>query len=255
MNNIHPTAIIESKNISDNVSVGPWTYIRQDVQIGEGTQIGSHCVLEGNTEIGKNCSIFKGSVVGSIPQSLKFHNQKTYLKIADRVVIREFVTINPGCLTDLTSIGNNVLIMAYCHIAHDCKIGDDVIMANNAGLAGHIEIHNNAVLGGFAAIHQFVRIGEYSMVGGMSKIVQDVPPFSLVDGRPGKVCGLNVIGLRRANFSPQTRATLYKAFKILFFSGLSTTHALVEVERRIVDINEVKKLVEFVKTSKRGIAR
>jgi UDP-N-acetylglucosamine acyltransferase len=255
MNNIHPTAIIESRYTLEDVAIGPWTHIGPDVEIGKGTQIGSHCLLEGYTEIGKDCRIFKGSSIGSPPQVLKFHNQKTHLRIGDRVTIREFTTINPGCVSEETRIGNDVFIMAYCHIAHDCRIGNNVIMANNAGLAGHVEIQGHAVLGGFAAVHQFVRIGEYAMVGGMSKIVQDVPPYSLVDGRPGRVCNINVVGLRRADFSQEKRAILYKAFKILFFSRLSTTHALIEVGKQIPDIEEIKKLSEFVRTSERGVAR
>ncbi|MBM3252778.1 MAG: acyl-ACP--UDP-N-acetylglucosamine O-acyltransferase [Candidatus Omnitrophica bacterium] len=255
---IENTTIIHPKaKVADSVEVGHYTIIDEDVVIGEGVRIGHHCYLTGNTTIGKNCKIFSNSIIGEMPQDLKFKDEKTFLKIGDNNIIREFVTIHLGTEEGgkTTVIGNNNLIMAYSHIAHDCKIGDNVIIANAAMFAGHVHIEDNATIGGMVAIHQFVRVGRYAIIGGNSRVMQDIPPFSLAAGQPADVVGLNSIGLRRANVSPEIRNTLKKAIKILFKSGLSTNHAIEEIEKNLPRLDEIIYLVNFVKTSERGVAR
>jgi UDP-N-acetylglucosamine acyltransferase len=255
--NIHPTAIVDKKaKIAGSVSIGPYTHIGPQVKIGENTQIGAFCVLEGNTEIGENCRIFTGAVIGSIPQDLKFKGERTDLKIGNNNIIREYVTINRGTsINGNTTIGNNNLFMAYSHIAHDCKVGDGCIVANNGTLAGFVTLEDKTVIGGLVAIHQFVKIGTLSIIGGCSKVVQDIPPYSTCDGHPAKVYGLNLIGLRRAGVSKQVILNLKKAFKLLFFSKLSIKHAVVEIKSSISRCREIDHLIEFVNSSKRGICR
>ncbi|MGE4357335.1 MAG: acyl-ACP--UDP-N-acetylglucosamine O-acyltransferase [Candidatus Omnitrophota bacterium] len=255
MANIHSTAIVSpGAKLAKTVSVGAFSFIGPNVVIDEGTTIGMSCVIEGNTRIGKNCRIFTGAVIGSIPQDLKFKGEKTFLEIGDNNIIREYVTINLGTkATGKTVIGNNNLIMAYSHIAHDCRIGNGVIIANVGTLAGHVTIEDKAVIGGMVAIHQFVRVGKLAIIGGCSKVIQDVPPFSICDGHPAKVYGLNVVGLRRAGIKSEIRNSLKTALKLLFQSGLSISHALEEIEKRLPPCEEIEHLINFVKTSQRGI--
>lgn len=254
---IHPTAIISEKaKISENVEIGPYTVIGHDVEIGENTKVDPHCLIEGNTKIGKNCQIFKGAAVGSIPQDLKYKGEKSFLEIGDNNIIREYVTINVGASENSkTAIGNNNLLMAYSHIAHDCKIGDDCIIANCGTLAGHVLIGDKAVIGGLVAAHQFCRIGELSIIGGCSKVTQDIPPYSLSDGRPARVYGLNLVGLKRHNISKDVVEDLKRAFKIIFFSKLTFSHAIEKVEKEIFPHREIAHLIEFIKNSERGICR
>lgn len=254
---IHPTAIIDKKaQISDEVKVGPYAIIGANVKIGKGTQIGAFCVLDGHTEIGKNCKISSSAVIGSIPQDLKFKGEKTSLKIGDNNIIREFVTINTGTAEGgKTSIGDNNLFMAYGHVAHDCKVGSNCIIANNGTLAGFVTLEDRAVIGGLVAVHQYTRIGTLSIIGGCSKVVQDVPPYSTCDGHPAKVYGLNLVGLKRAGISKEVIQNLKHAFKLLFFSRLSIKHATEKIQKEITGTKEVANLVKFVTSSERGICR
>jgi UDP-N-acetylglucosamine acyltransferase len=254
---IHPSAIISPKaKLADNVSVGPYSIISEQVSIGAGTKIGAHCVIEGNTTIGKNCEIFTGAVVGSRPQDLKFKGEKVFLEIGNNNIIREYCTLNPGTGEGAkTIVGNNNLLMAYSHVAHDCRIGNDCVLANNSTLAGHVSIEDKAVIGGIVAIHQFVRIGMLAIIGGCSKVVQDIPPFSTCDGHPARVYGLNLIGLRRKGISREAIKKIDQAFKLIFNSGLSAKHALEKVEKEIELTEEVMYLVDFVKSSERGLTR
>ena len=200
---IHKTAIISDKaKLGKNVEVGPYSIIDGQVEIGDNTKIGSFCVIEGNTIMGENCRVFTGAVIGSIPQDLKYKDQRSFLEIGRNNIIREYVTINPG--TDegtKTTVGSDNLIMAYSHIAHNCIVGNHCVIANSGTLAGHVTVENRVVIGGLVAIHQFVRVGELSIIGGCSKVVQDIPPYSTCDGHPARFYGLNSIGLRRANVS------------------------------------------------------
>lgn len=254
---IHPSAIVSPKaKLADSVSVGPFSVISDNVSIGAGTKIGSHCVIEGNTVIGKSCEIFTGAVLGSRPQDLKFKGEKVFLEIGDNNIIREYCTLNPGTQeSGKTIIGDNNLLMAYSHIAHDCKVGNGCVLANNSTLAGHVNIEDKAVIGGIVAIHQFVRIGMLSIIGGCSKVVQDIPPFSTCDGHPARVYGLNLIGLRRKGISGDSIKQIGRAFKIFFNSGLSVKHALQRVEKELEKTEEIIYLVNFVKSSERGLTR
>jgi UDP-N-acetylglucosamine acyltransferase len=254
---IHPTAIIDKKaKLADDVKVGPYAIIGPGIEIGKSVSIGAHVVIDGNTTIGENCRIFTGAVVGSIPQDLKYKGAKSFLKIGNNNIIREYATLNPG--TDeggITFIGDGNLLMAYSHVAHDCKVGNDCIIANSGTLAGHVTLEDKVVIGGLTALHQFVRVGQMAMIGGCSKVVQDIPPFSTCDGHPVRVYGLNFIGLKRSNISKEAQAALKDAFKILFYSGTTFKSAIDKIGKDVRDIEEVRYLLDFIRNSKRGIAR
>jgi len=254
---IHPSAIISPKaKLADNVSVGPYSIISDNVSIGAETKIGAHCVIEGNTAIGKNCEIFTGAVVGSRPQDLKFKDEKVFLEIGNHNIIREYCTLNPGTSEgSKTSVGDDNLLMAYSHVAHDCRVGNGCVLANNSTLAGHVSIEDKAVIGGLVAIHQFTRIGRLAIIGGCSKVVQDIPPFSTCDGHPARVYGLNLIGLRRGGIGRNSIKKIDQVFKLIFNSGLTVKHALERVEKEIEKTEEVIYLVNFIKSSERGLTR
>ena len=253
---IHSTAVVHPKaNMASDVTVGPYTIIGENVTLASGVKIGAHCVIEGNTSIGKGCEVFTGAVVGSIPQDKKFkREEKTYLVIGENNIIREYVTINPGTGEGgKTQIGNNNLLMAYSHVAHDCIVGDNCTLANVGTLAGHVTLEDNVVIGGLTAIHQFVRLGKLAIVGGCSKVVQDIPPFSTCDGHPARVYGLNLVGLKRAEFKSDTVRALKQAFKILFFSELIKTKAVEEVKRHVSLTPDIVNLLLFVNTFQTGL--
>lgn len=254
---IHPTAIVEKKaQLADGVEVGPYCFIGPNVKIGAKTTIGASAVIDGYTTIGKGNRIFTGAVIGSITQDLKYKGEKSYVRIGDNNIIREYVTVNMGTAKDSSTIvGNNVLLMAYSHVAHDCVIKDGAIIANCGTFAGYVTIEEKAVIGGLTGIHQFVRIGKLAIIGGCSKVVQDVAPYSNCDGHPLKVYGLNTVGLERAGVPQESRTYLKKAFKILFNSGLTISHALEKIKSDVPKCPEVNYLVEFVGSSKRGISR
>lgn len=254
---IHPTAVVSPKAVlAKDVCVGPYTIIGDEVKIGKSTVIGPHCVIEGRTTIGSRCRIFTGAVIGSPPQDIKFKGQLSYLEIGDDNIIREFVTINPGTeQKSKTIVGSHNLIMAYCHIAHNCIVGNHCIIANNGTLAGYVNLEDKVVIGGLTAIHQFTNIGRLSIIGGCSKVVSDVPPYSTCDGHPARVYGLNLVGLRRAGMTSQTIKELSHAFKLLFNSGLSVSHALERLNGEKFISEEISYLIDFIKNSKRGICR
>ena len=258
MSFIHPTAIIASEaRLGKDVSVGPYTVIEGPVTIGDGTVIGAHCVVEGRTTLGEKCQLYTAAVIGSRPQDKK-HNSKDQgtLKIGNNNIFREYVTANPGTVEGggTTSIGNNNLFMACSHVAHDCHIGDDCVLANYVGLSGHVTIEDRALIGGLSGVHQFARVGYMSIIGGCSKVNQDVPPFSMVDGNPATLRGLNAIGIKRAGIPSDTALALRRAFKILFNSGLARGNALTQVEQQMGSVPEIRRLLEFIKSSKRGIS-
>ncbi len=255
--NIQATAqVADGAQLAGDVEVGHYTVIGPEVKIGRGSKIGEHCLITGDTTIGKNCRIFTGAVIGSLPQDLKYRGEKTAVIIGDNNVIREYATINLGtAASGKTVIGNNNLIMAYAHIAHDCVIGNSVTLANVGTLAGHIIIEDKAILGGLAAVHQFVRIGTLAIVGGCSKVIQDVPPYSMCDGHPARVRALNKVGLERAGINKEARVNLKHAFTILFNSGLTIPHALKKVEAELPPLPEIANLINFIKNSQRGVCR
>ena len=254
---IHPTAIVDKKaRLADDVKVGPCAIIGPNVEIGKSTEIGAHAVVDGYTTIGEDCRIFTGACIGSPPQDLKYKDEKSFLKIGNNNTIREYVTMNPG--TDeggVTSVGDGNLLMAYSHVAHDCKIGNGCVIANSGTLAGHVSVEDKVIIGGLAAIHQFVRVGKLSIIGGCSKIVKDIPPFSTCDGHPARVYGLNLIGLKRAGMTKEAISLLNKAFKILFYSGLSVRNAIDNTRETVESCVEVEYLLDFVKASERGVCR
>ena len=254
---IHPTALVSKKaKLGDDIQIGAFSIVGDNVQISSGTKVGSHCVIEGNTSIGKNCQIFSSAVVGSQPQDLKYKGEKSFLEIGDNNIIRECCTLNLGTGEGgRTIVGDGNLIMAYSHIAHDCRVGNECVIANGGTLAGHVTIEDKAVVGGLVAIHQFVRVGRLSIIGGCSKVVQDVPPYSTCDGHPTKVYGLNLVGLRRSNISPESMHSLKHAFEILFNSGLLIKHGLEKLEKERLISDEVSYLINFIKSSERGLSR
>jgi UDP-N-acetylglucosamine acyltransferase len=254
---IHASAIVSKKaKLAERVSVGPYSIITDNVTIGQGTKIGAHCLITGNATLGKNCQVFTGAVIGSRPQDLKYKGENNFLVIGDNNIIREYTTFNPATKDGgKTIIGNNNLFMAYSHIAHDCVVKNDCIVANSGTLAGHVTLEDKAVIGGLVAIHQFVRVGKLSIIGGCSKVVQDIPPFSTCDGHPARVYGLNLIGLKRNGYSRESVSNIKQAFKILFNSGLSIKHALEELKQEALVDSEVNYLIDFLKNSQRGVVR
>ena len=253
---IHKTALVSPRaQLADTVTVGPYSIIDAGVTIKDRVTIGSFCVITGNTTIGSGCEFFTGAVIGSIPQDKKFDPQKNvFIDIGENNIFREYVTVNPGTGEGgKTAIGNDNLFMAYAHIAHDCTINNNCVMANNGTLAGHVTLEDRAVIGGLTAVHQFVRLGKLSIVGGCSKVVQDVPPFSTCDGHPARVYGLKTVGLERAQIPSESVHALAKAYKILFHSGLAKSHALEKIAQEIAGCAEVEYLVAFAQASHRGL--
>jgi UDP-N-acetylglucosamine acyltransferase len=233
---IHPTAVIHpSADLHPTVQIGAYAVIGAKVKVGEGTVVGTHVVLDGWTEIGARNRIFAGAAIGLEPQDLKYDGSLTLVKIGDDNIIREYVTVNRATRSgEATVIGNNNLLMAYVHVAHNCVIEDQVIIANAVSLAGHVHIEAQARIGGMVGIHQFVRIGRMAMIGGMTKPVRDVPPFMLVDGNPARVRSLHLIGLKRAGVMQddegKTFQTLKKAFRLLYRSGLGFNQAMEQID-------------------------
>ncbi len=255
---IHKTAIVSSKaELDQSVEVGPYAVIHGDVTVGAGTKIGPHAVIEPFVSIGKNCQIYQFSSIGAPPQSLKFEGETTYVKIGDGSIIREFVTINRGTAFGggVTEIGESNFLMAYTHIAHDCKTGRMVVMANNATLAGHITIGNHATVGGLTAIHQFVKVGDYAFIGGKSAVVKDIPPYVIAAGDRATLHGMNTVGLKRQGFSESTVLKLKKVYRIVFRIGLTLNEAIERVKAEVEQVPEVVRFIEFIQSSKRGITR
>ena len=252
--NIHPTAVVDpSAELADDVTVGPYCVIGQGVQIGQGTRLESHVVIETNTTIGAECQIRQGSVIGGPPQDHKFKGERSFVQIGDRNVIRELVTIHRATGEgEATRIGDDNMIMAYCHIGHNCWMGNGVIMANNVGISGHSLIEDRVVFGGMVGVHQFVRIGKFAMVGGLSKVVSDVPPFMMADGRPTELIGLNVLGLRRAGIPPKVRTGLKQAFRLLYRSGMNLTQGIEAAYNEVEASEERDYLLEFLTNIRRG---
>jgi len=255
---IHPTAIIDPcAQIDANVTIGPYAIVKSDVHIGSGTTIGPYTTIEQYVTIGENCQIFQYAAIGCAPQDLKFHGEKTYLKIGRGSIIREFVTINRGTEAGggVTEVGEENYLMAYTHIAHDCKTGKQVILANNSTLAGHIIIGDNVTVGGLVAIHQFVQIGDFAYIGGKSAVVKDIPPYVIAAGDRATLHGLNNVGLKRHKFPKSTLQELKKAYRIFFRIGLTVKQASERVKAETEQIPEVKNFIEFIVTSNRGVTR
>ena len=257
MKKIHPTATVSKKaSLARDVEVGPYSVVGDNVKIGKGTRILNNVTITGFTEIGSGNKIFSGAVIGSAPQDLKYKGEKSFLYIGNNNIIREYVTINLGTQKNSTRVGDDNLIMAYSHIAHDCQVGSQCVFANNATLAGHVSVDDEAVIGGLSAVHQYVYIGKLAIIGGCSKVVQDIPPFSTSDGHPAKIYGINSIGLRRSRVSKNAINQLKISFKILFHSGFALPNALKKIKAKFPHpSDELLHLISFINSSKRGVAR
>ncbi len=257
-NIIHPTAIIGPKTeLGENVHVGPYAIIEGEAFIDSGTQIGAHVYIDRYTHIGKNCLISPFAAIGTPPQDKRYKGEKTEVIIGDENVIREYVTINRGTTEGRgkTQIGNQNMLMAYCHIAHDCQVGDGVVMANVATLGGHVILEDYSFIGGLSAAHQFVRVGAHAYIGGKTGIVQDIPPYVIASGERAKLFGLNIIGLTRHEFSNEVIKALKKTYQIVIRSHLTNQEAIIRVEKEIPHFPEVIRFLEFIRNSQRGITR
>ena len=254
---VHPTAIIDPQaSLGAGVTVGPYAVIGPHVEVGDGTEIMAHVVLDGWTKIGKECRFFPFYSIGSEPQDLKFHGEKSYVCIGARSVFRESVTVSRATGEgEETRIGNDCLFQANTHIAHNCIVGNNVIMSNCAGLAGHVVVEDRVVIGGMAGIHQFVKVGRNCMIGGLAKVVQDIPPFVIVDGQPARCIGLNSVGLSRAGIPEAVRSDLKKAFRLLYRSGLNLRQAIAAMEQELDSSEEVEHFLRFLRNAERGICR
>lgn len=255
---IHPTAIIASgAQLGPDVAIGPYSIIGENVSIGAHTLVGSHVVIEGNTTIGERNQICTGAIIGNAPQDLKFDGEETFVTIGNDNIIREYVTINRGTQGggSITRIGDHNVLLTAMHVAHDVWIKNHVVISNSVAIAGHVIIDDWVTIGGLAGIHQFTRIGTMAMVGSISKITKDIPPFTLVNGNPAKLCGLNTERLRRNQFSLETRLLLQRAYKILFHSKLDMEAAIEKIEQDIPPSSEIDLIIKFIQGSTYGFYR
>ena len=252
---IHPTAVIDARvDIGDGVEIGPYAVIGPNVQLGEGTRIGPHVVIERDTRLGRNCRVHPGAVLGGDPQDLKYGGEEAPLIIGDRTVIRECVTLNRGTdARERTQIGSDCLIMAYAHVAHDCILGDHVILANSVNMGGHCDLGDWVIVGGLTAIHQFVQIGAHAFVGGSSAVRKDVPPFVKAAGDPLRLVGLNGVGLQRRGFEDAERAAIRRAYRVLFQSKQNLRDAVATARAEFAASAHVAALLDFIDGSERGI--
>lgn len=249
--NVHPNA-----KIGENVEIEAFATVYEDVIIGEGSWVGPNAVLMNGARIGKNCRVFPGAVIAGIPQDLKFKGEYSTAEIGDNTTIRECVTVNRGTFArGKTTVGNECLVMAYAHVAHDCEVGNHVILVNNVGLAGEVVIDDWAILGGMTAVHQFVHIGCHVMIGGGSKVTKDVPPYSKAGRDPLSYVGINSVGMRRRNFNDAKIAEIQDIYRALYQNGWNTTHALEYIEANLPASPERDEIVNFVRASKRGVMK
>ncbi|MCK5776872.1 MAG: acyl-ACP--UDP-N-acetylglucosamine O-acyltransferase [Bacteroidales bacterium] len=248
---VHPQA-----KVAKNVVIEPFVNIEKNVEIGEGSWIGSNVTIMEGARIGKNCKIFPGAVISAIPQDLKYEGEETSVEIGDNTTIREFVTINRGTKANMkTTVGSNCLLMAYVHIAHDCIVGNNVILANGATLAGHIEIHDWAIIGGLSAVHQFVQVGRHAMISGGGMARKDVPPFTKAGREPLSYVGINSIGLRRRGFKPEQINQIQEIYRIIYLKNKNVSQAVNLIEATIPATRERDEILSFIAQSTRGIMR
>ena len=252
---VHPTAIVDDGAVlGADVVVGPYSVIGPHVRVGAGTHIGPHVLIERDTSVGESCRIFKGAVLGTDPQDLKYQGEYSELVVGDRTVVREYATLNRGTAASRrTVVGSDCLLMAYTHVAHDCRIGNHVVLSNAVNMAGHVTIEDWAIIGGIVPIHQFVCIGAHAFVGGGSRVSQDVPPYCRAAGVPPRLYGLNSVGLERRGFPAESRKYLKRAYRILFQSGLNVSQGIDRVESEVRQVPEVRHFLDFIRNSERGI--
>ena len=258
LRDIHETALVHpGAKLGKNIVIGPYAIIGENVELGDGCIVGPHVVIDGWTNLGANNKVYHGASVGVEPQDLKFKGEKSFLFIGDDNTIRENVTISRG--TDggggETRIGNHNLFMAYSHVAHDCQVGNNIVLANCSALAGHVTVEDRVTIGGLSGIHQFTKIGKMSMLGACTKIVKDVPPFIIVDGNPARVAGINIVGLRRNDILPETRDEIKRAYRILYRSNLSIEQAIEKMEHELQGTAEIDHFIRFLRSAERGICR
>ncbi|MBD3234934.1 MAG: acyl-ACP--UDP-N-acetylglucosamine O-acyltransferase [candidate division Zixibacteria bacterium] len=257
MTDIHKTAIVSSDaELANDVTVGPYSIIEGPVKIGKGTSIAAHAIITDNTTIGENCKISPGAVIGTEPQDLKFEGEESEVKIGNNVTIREYVTINRATEESrLTCVGDNSLLMAYVHVAHDCHLGKNVILANTVQMGGHVHIHDYAIIGGVTALHQFVSVGAHSMIGGGYRATMDMVPYGIAMGYPLKIASVNRIGLERRGFSKESIDIIKSAFRILFNSPYNTSDAVKKIQEELPLTEEIKTILDFIARSRRGIIK
>ncbi len=254
---ISPLAYVSpDAQVGKDVEIGPFAVIHPNVIIGDGCRIGSNATICEYTQLGKNCQVFPSAVIGAIPQDLKFKGEESWAIIGDNCVLREFVTIHRGTASKgKTVVGNDNLIMAYCHIAHDCLLGNNIIMSNVTQLAGEVEIDDFAIIGGGTLVHQFSHIGSHVMIQGGSKVNKDIPPFAIVAREPIAFCGINSVGLNRRGFTPEQIHTIQEVYRLVYNSGLNTTQALERIVETVPSSPEREVIVDFIRSSARGIVR
>jgi UDP-N-acetylglucosamine acyltransferase len=254
---IHSTAIVSSKaEIGEDVAIGPHTIVEGDVVIGDGCRIRNNVLIANGARLGKNVHVYTGAVIATRPQDLKFGGEKTLARIGDNTVLREYVTFNRGTKAHgESSVGKDSLLMAYVHVAHDCILGDKVIVSNGVQMAGHVEIDEQTVIGGMVPIHQFTKLGAHVMVGGGFRVVQDVVPYALVAGYPTRISGVNAIGLKRRGFSPESIKAIRQAYKHLFYSDLNTSQAVERITSEMEITPEVQLILDFIERSNRGLIK
>jgi UDP-N-acetylglucosamine acyltransferase len=252
---VHPTAIVSAEaELGDDAEVGAFAIVGPRVTVGARSRIAARATLEQNVRLGADCQVGTGSILGGAPQDLKYAGEETWVEIGDGTVIREYCTINRGTTQSRrTSLGKGCLVMTYVHIAHDCHLGDRVILANGVQLAGHVTIDTCATISGLTPVHQFVKIGAYAFIGGMSRVTKDVPPYTKAVGSPMKLYGLNAVGLQRHGFSPEAVAELKKAYRLFFRSGLNISQALDRAKGELVQLPEVVNFLHFIEESGRGV--
>lgn len=257
MSTIHPSAVIHPKaRVGADCEIGPFCVLGEHVEIGDGCRLHSHVVIDGHTRLGQRNEVFPFAILGKQTQDLKWKGGITHVEIGDANTLRECVTVHSATSDgDATVLGSNNHILAYCHIAHDCRLGNHIIMSSYAGLAGHVVVDDHAVIAGYVAVHQFCRIGKLAMIGGCSKVRQDVPPFMLADGSPAETVTINKVGLERAGLSEEAINTLRAAYKLLFREGLTISNALTRIEQELPPLPELQHLVQFVRASERGISK
>lgn len=253
---IHPSALIDPKaEIAGDVQVGPWVIVGPGCEVGAGSVLQARATLEENVHIGERVTIGSSSIIGGPPQDLKFGGEITFVEIGDDTAVREFVTVNRGTSESRrTTVGKHCFLMSYSHVAHDCHVGDHVILSNGVQLGGHVTVGEHAVVGGLCAAHQFSKIGRHAFIGGCSRITKDVPPFVRAVGNPIKLYGLNSVGLKRRDFSDEVVLELKKAYRLLFRSELNLSQAIEQVARELKPFPEVQDLCAFVEASARGVA-
>jgi UDP-N-acetylglucosamine acyltransferase len=252
---IHRTALIDpTAKLGVGVTVGPYAVLGPHVLVGDESTVGPHVVLERNVRLGAGVKVGAGSVLGGDPQDLKYKGEETWTEVGAGTVIREYCTINRGSTaTGLTSVGERCFIMTYVHIAHDCRVGNDVILANGIQMAGHVSVDDRAIVSGLTPIHQFVRIGTYAFVGGGSRVNQDVPPFTKAVGNPVHLYGLNSVGLQRAGFSPEVKLALKRVYRLLFNSDLTVSQGIARARGELPSLAEVETFLRFIEESQRGV--